>query len=409
MEDGTTVHFRVKSRDEAGNESVSEDWTFTTRDETAPTVTAMQISAGQTAATVQWETDEPTMGIVEYGLTTDYGQTASTEGALGTAHRLELTGLEDGKTYYYRIRAWDEAGNETLSEMRVFDTIPIDRIAPSISDVNIVTTKDRAQVTWRTDDPTATGWVIYGFAFESDSSRAVIAGNGTGFAEIVGLSLGETYRYRIAATDSVGNQEAFEGTFGTADLVLDLEISPEYENYLTGKEQAFLGLLEETEDASDPEGLKARIGLALVRIAQMHVEMGKVAEERAEFRSEVEVQLEEIRALIEENILALDFGSVQGLAQGLEALFEDPKYGELKARIESVREAFEGEIAEDFEHLQGSLDHLRAISESHVEDAAVQLSAVWANYGDTDFEFKFYVERERSTTISPSRMPISTT
>ena len=71
---GTLYHYRVKSRDAAGNLSVSTDGTFTTAatDTTAPVISAMAASGlTSTGATITWTTNEASDTQVEYGF--DHG------------------------------------------------------------------------------------------------------------------------------------------------------------------------------------------------------------------------------------------------------------------------------------------------------------------------------------------------
>src|SRR5206468_2486308 len=71
----TLYHFRVKSKDAAGNLATSGDFSFTTAaDTTAPVIsgaTATTVTTG--SATVTWTTNEAADGQVEYGTTTSYG------------------------------------------------------------------------------------------------------------------------------------------------------------------------------------------------------------------------------------------------------------------------------------------------------------------------------------------------
>ncbi len=77
LDEDTTHHYRVKSKDAARNEGTSEDKTFTTSSEadtTPPVISG--VSAGdvtESGATITWTTDEPATSQVEYGQTADYG------------------------------------------------------------------------------------------------------------------------------------------------------------------------------------------------------------------------------------------------------------------------------------------------------------------------------------------------
>ncbi len=70
---GTLYHYRVKSKDAAGNLATSADFTFTTAtppDTTPPVISAVVSSSiTQTGAVISWATNEAANTQVEYGLT----------------------------------------------------------------------------------------------------------------------------------------------------------------------------------------------------------------------------------------------------------------------------------------------------------------------------------------------------
>src|SRR5207237_1249497 len=116
LTDGTTYHYRVKSKDGAGNLATSADSTFTTNDITAPVLSGLAVSSvGGTGATIQWTTNEASDSQVEYGLTTAYASPTRSDATPRTAHSVALSGLTDGTTYHYRVKSKDAAGNLATS------------------------------------------------------------------------------------------------------------------------------------------------------------------------------------------------------------------------------------------------------------------------------------------------------
>ncbi len=77
----TLYHYRVKSKDAAGNLATSGDYTFTTTsasDTTTPTISAVAYSGlSSTGATITWTTSEAADSQVEYGTTTSYGRSSA--------------------------------------------------------------------------------------------------------------------------------------------------------------------------------------------------------------------------------------------------------------------------------------------------------------------------------------------
>ncbi|MDZ7366939.1 MAG: fibronectin type III domain-containing protein [candidate division KSB1 bacterium] len=125
LQPNTTYHYRVKSKDAAGNLSTSGDFTFTTLpvDVTPPEITkvaANNISAS--TATINWNTNEAGDSQVEYGLTTSYGSSSSLDAALVTSHSVTLSNLQPNTTYHYRVKSKDAAGNLATSNDFTFTT-----------------------------------------------------------------------------------------------------------------------------------------------------------------------------------------------------------------------------------------------------------------------------------------------
>ncbi|MBN1569650.1 MAG: fibronectin type III domain-containing protein, partial [Acidobacteria bacterium] len=125
----TTYHYRVKSKDAAGNLATSGDYSFTTLappDTTAPTISNVASSSiTTTSATITWTTNEAADTQVEYGTTTSYGKSTTLNGTMLTAHSQSLSGLTPGTTYHYRVKSKDAAGNPATSIDYTFSTISV--------------------------------------------------------------------------------------------------------------------------------------------------------------------------------------------------------------------------------------------------------------------------------------------
>jgi len=126
LEGDTAYHFRVKSQDEAGNEAVSTDETFTTSaeaDTTPPVISAVAtLGTTQSSVTITWTTDEPATSQVEYGTTASYGSTTSLDTNLVTSHTVTLSSLTADTTHHFRVKSRDNAENEVASDDYTFTT-----------------------------------------------------------------------------------------------------------------------------------------------------------------------------------------------------------------------------------------------------------------------------------------------
>jgi phosphodiesterase/alkaline phosphatase D-like protein len=219
----TTYHFRVISRDAAGNESVSNDFTFDTP--AAPDTTAPQISDVEstsvipTEATITWSTDEPASTQVEYGTDTSYGTTTPLDTALVTSHSAELNGLTPETTYHYRVISVDAASNEAISAGHTFTTPAAqDTTPPEISNVTSNNVShESTDITWDTDEP-ATTQVEYGTTTNYGSTTTLDANLVTAHSAVLtGLTPETEYHYRVISTDAASNTTTSEDfTFTTA-------------------------------------------------------------------------------------------------------------------------------------------------------------------------------------------------
>ena len=134
---GTEYHYRVKSKDAAGNVAVSPKNTFTTgttngtttTDTTPPIISSVLASTTTTTAVITWATDELAGSQVEYGTDINYGTSTAWENdptsgtSTGVAtHSVTLTGLTSGTEYHYRVKSKDAAGNVAVSPDNTFTT-----------------------------------------------------------------------------------------------------------------------------------------------------------------------------------------------------------------------------------------------------------------------------------------------
>lgn len=109
-------------------------------DITKPTIT--DISAGtitNTGAKISWSLSEPATGQVEYGTTTIYGSFTLKESGFLSAHAQNISGLNPGTTYNYRIISSDAAGNTTTSSNNTFTTTGGITLTPTLRPSNTPT------------------------------------------------------------------------------------------------------------------------------------------------------------------------------------------------------------------------------------------------------------------------------
>jgi chitodextrinase len=219
----TTYHYRVSSKDPAGNTASSGYATFNTTatpDKVPPVISNVTVT-GMTdrLALVTWQTDEPADTSVDFGKTGSYGKTASARG-FSVLHQLTLTNLDPTSTYHFRVSSKDPSGNgPSFSGDLTFTTgnTP-DARPPTITNARAErVTATSAVILWETDEP-ADGFLEYG----PNSSRGASLASDIFSTDhqfiLQGLMPGTTYHFRVRSTDPTGNpsQPFTDLTFTTA-------------------------------------------------------------------------------------------------------------------------------------------------------------------------------------------------
>lgn len=133
----TTYHYRVVSKDSAGNTTTSPDFSFTTAapvDITPPVVSNIQVvNITSSSAVVTWTTNEPSTTQVEFGSGGNYSASTALKTALETVHSAEIAGLKSFTSYSYRVVSTDNAGNTAVSPGSTFTTSNLPPVVSSFS------------------------------------------------------------------------------------------------------------------------------------------------------------------------------------------------------------------------------------------------------------------------------------
>jgi len=121
----TLYHYRARSKDAAGNQAVSADFSFTTQgggDTTPPVISGVSASVTTSSATIAWTTNEASDTQVDYGTTTSYGSSSALNNSLVTSHSAFASGLSASTLYHYRAKSRDAAGNLAVTGDFTFTT-----------------------------------------------------------------------------------------------------------------------------------------------------------------------------------------------------------------------------------------------------------------------------------------------
>jgi chitodextrinase len=204
----TTYHYRVKSKDAAGNPAVSGDSIFTTAqapDAQAPTVpgglTATAVSSTQ--INLSWTASADNVGVTGYRIYRDGNQITTTP-----ATSYQDTGRLPSTMYTYGVAAYDAAGNVSAQSGQVSITTPtpLDTQPPVISSVaSSGVTSSGATLSWSTNEPADTQ-VEYGTTITyGNLSPLNSALTQSHSVTLSGLGANTTYHYRVKSKDAAGN------------------------------------------------------------------------------------------------------------------------------------------------------------------------------------------------------------
>lgn len=255
---GTLYHYRVRSRDAAGNLATSGDFTFTTSaapDTTKPTVSVTAPGGGATvsatvtvAATagdnvgvagVQFKVDGANLGAED--TTAPYSVAWNTTSATNGSHALTAV-------------ARDAAGNSTTSGA-VSVTVANDATAPVISAVLAASiASSQATITWTTNEP-GDSQVEYGATTAYGGATTLNASLVTAHAAVVsGLAPASLYHFRVKSRDAAGNL-ATSGDFTFTTLALPDVTAPSVSITAPGPGATVAGTVTVSAGASDNVGV----------------------------------------------------------------------------------------------------------------------------------------------------------
>jgi hypothetical protein len=162
------------------------------------------------SAHIKWSTyNNPTKGIVYYGLAPDQLDYSTAYGSYSYTHDVALTGLLRDQDYYYRILAIGEGEDVVESYVQLFSTDNmVDTKKPEFDKQEIVQIRgDAIALYWTTDEKTK-GLVYYGT--DSDNLNKYTSKTKLGLAHevvITNLERGVNYYLRIKVIDEDNNEQ----------------------------------------------------------------------------------------------------------------------------------------------------------------------------------------------------------
>jgi hypothetical protein len=221
-----TYHYRVKSKDSCGRETISQDGTFTTvPDTTAPETNITKgPSNGGTACSstieICWTGSDNVTPVNQ--LSYSYRSDSNNWSGWDTSTCYTFT-LNEGQ-HTVEIKAKDLSGNEDQTPALL--TFKIDMTLPSISSVQADPKAGSAIITWTTNE-LGTSQVEYGlstdYGFQTTLQSSLVTAHSV---TVTGLNPTTGYHYRVKSKDVCGNEAvSSDYTFSTGEDVTSPDTS----------------------------------------------------------------------------------------------------------------------------------------------------------------------------------------
>lgn len=163
---GTTYNYRVQSLDDSNlvgyerTDAYSDTYTFSTMSRPdIGAITASDITLD--SALISWTTTSMSTSVIDYGASTDYGQTITVSTtASSSAHMAKLSGLTHSTSYHFRVKGTTADGTDVYSEDNVFQTLTFPKVTATVFNTDQGANGTSIVVAWGTNVAT-TGIVEY--------------------------------------------------------------------------------------------------------------------------------------------------------------------------------------------------------------------------------------------------------
>ena len=207
-------YYKIYSKDGALAQSSGTNAVFITP--TGKWTSAPSLDSGPTVggittkkATITWTTSRTSDSKVQYGTTSgSYGDVEPSNSSQVSSHSIQLTGLNPGTTYYYKVKWTDEDGNTGSSDKKSFSTAS----APTVKDVSAKNIGLSSAIIQFTSNNASKVKIYYGLTtgFGGAKETSTSTSETTYTSELIGLADGTKYYYKINTFDSEASE--YEGT-----------------------------------------------------------------------------------------------------------------------------------------------------------------------------------------------------
>ncbi|KKQ05428.1 MAG: Cytochrome C family protein, partial [Candidatus Moranbacteria bacterium GW2011_GWF1_36_4] len=198
----TKYTFYVKSVDSLGNTGQSDTDTFTTS-AVSDIFNVEVIDVSYDSATISWETSANTTSQLEYGKSREMDKEITKDGDRSKAHAINLTSLDAGTKYYFRIKGEDSSSNIYSSSEYAFST----PAPPEVQDFKVDSIDEHnIKVSFRTSIETDAFITLTNSEKEDEQHFQGSPEQKTEHSlEVGNLDSGATYKLSVKVRDKEGN------------------------------------------------------------------------------------------------------------------------------------------------------------------------------------------------------------
>lgn len=227
-----TIYVIIDYNNSIGQSNINDDiaqtniGALTVQAPLSPPTVHTQAASFITANTAQLNGTYDSHGLVgtigfQYGTTIAYGSTTplGDMGPPASTVSFNLTGLNPGTTYHYRVAASD-AGGVVSGEDFSFTTTAL--ALPTVQTLTASSvTSSSAQLNASYDSHGLVGTIYFQYGTSTAYEKTTAAGDlgppaGTAQYPLASLTPGTTYHYRVVATDAAGTSFGLDQTFSTS-------------------------------------------------------------------------------------------------------------------------------------------------------------------------------------------------
>ena len=231
LNEGTTYHYRVKAINSIGSDE-GEDMTFTTAGQAPEATTQLPTNITTVTATLNGLVNanhSSTYVTFEYGTTNAYGNSVTAvpspvTGNTSTAVSYDITGLQPGTMYHFRLKAVSSLGTDNGDDV-TFTTVGQrpNAISQQASNVQVTTATLNGTIN-ANHLPTVYSFeygptTSYGSTASTASNQITGTANLNVSVNLVGLVGGTTYHYRVLATNQLGTTYGEDVAFTTSGYI----------------------------------------------------------------------------------------------------------------------------------------------------------------------------------------------